>query len=183
MRKVATFVDQLRAIPQPCPADGANLPPTGWIGSPLGHGFCDFLITQSSTLLGPFASERAFWDWRVSLFERFGDAHPPTAARIADIKRFMPCEHPIVFTHGDINRRNILVRVRGEGPDDIEITAVLDWEQAGWRPIYWESLKWAFIDGHTPGWGEFGRVEIGGHYGPDIDLDFVLQSISGYVPF
>ncbi|KAL7285153.1 hypothetical protein ACG7TL_000245 [Trametes sanguinea] len=182
MRKIAAFVDQLRAIPQPRPADGANLPPTGWIGSPLGHSFCDFLITQSTTQLGPFASERAFWDWRTTLYKRFGEIHPPTATLIEDIRRSNPCDHPIVFTHGDINRRNILVRVNGDGPDDIEIIAVLDWEQAGWRPIYWESLKWTFVDGTTPVWGEFGREVIGGHCGPDIELDHRLQSISGYVP-
>ncbi|OSC99530.1 kinase-like protein [Trametes coccinea BRFM310] len=182
MRKIATFVDQLRAIPQPRPADGVNLPPTGWIGSPLGHGFCDFLVTQSDILLGPFPSERAFWDWRVSLYKRFGDIHPPTALQLAELRRSMPCDHPIVFTHGDINRRNILVRVSGDGPNDIEITAVLDWEQAGWRPIHWESVKWEFIDGHTPVWGKFGIAEIGKQYQSDIDLDLKLQSISGYVP-
>ncbi|KAJ3006767.1 hypothetical protein NUW54_g3813 [Trametes sanguinea] len=182
MRKIATFVDELRAIPQPRPIDDANLPPTGWIGSPLGHSFCDFAITQCTTLLGPFPSERAFWDYRLSIYEQFSEGHPPDLARIADLRRSMPCDHPIVFTHGDINRRNVLVRVHGEGPDDIEITAVLDWEQAGWRPIYWESLKWTFEDGHTPGWGDFGRKEIAGQYSSDVELDYALQSITGYIP-
>ncbi|POR32750.1 Putative phosphotransferase enzyme family protein [Tolypocladium paradoxum] len=40
-------------------------------------------------------------------------------------------EYPIVFTHGDIAARNIMVR-------DGRIVALLDWEFAGWYPEYWE---------------------------------------------
>ncbi|CDO76607.1 hypothetical protein BN946_scf184868.g21 [Trametes cinnabarina] len=182
MQKIATYVDQLRAIPQPPPTPGSNLPLSGWIGSPLGHAFRDFAMTQASFSFGPFASQRAFYDWRVSRFREIGNRHQPTAARIAQISQTMPCTHPIVFTHGDINRRNVLVRVHGNGPDDIEVTAILDWEQAGWRPIYWESFKWLFEDGSTPGWAEFGTTQIGAQYEAAVALEFELQSISGYIP-
>jgi len=36
-----------------------------------------------------------------------------------------------VFTHGDLNPFNIFVR--GD-----EVTAIIDWECAGWFPNYWE---------------------------------------------
>jgi len=42
-----------------------------------------------------------------------------------------PADYPIVFTQGDLAARNILVR---EG----RIIALLDWEYAGWYPVYWE---------------------------------------------
>lgn len=38
---------------------------------------------------------------------------------------------PLVFTHGDLSRLNILAR----GDD---IVGIIDWETAGWYPSYWE---------------------------------------------
>ncbi|KAH0370310.1 kinase subdomain-containing protein, partial [Aureobasidium melanogenum] len=38
---------------------------------------------------------------------------------------------PPVFTHGDLNPGNILVR-------DQDVVAIIDWEFAGWYPHYWE---------------------------------------------
>ena len=40
-------------------------------------------------------------------------------------------EFLIIFTHGGIVVRNILVH-------DGSIVAVLDWEYAGWYPAYWD---------------------------------------------
>jgi hypothetical protein len=61
-------------------------------------------------------------------------------------------DYPIVFTHGDLASRNILVR-------DGRIVAVLDWEFAGWYPDYWEyvfalrgldNLDWETLGRHLP---------------------------------
>ncbi|KAI0658436.1 kinase-like domain-containing protein [Cubamyces menziesii] len=182
MRRIAGFVEQLRAIPQPAPPIASKLPRSGWIGGPSGSAFTDFMMTIDPAPFGPFATERDFYDWRVSRFKLFGDVHAPTAARIAEIRRSIRNDHPIVFTHGDINRRNVLVRVHGEGPDDVEITALLDWEQAGWRPIYWESRKWIFEEGNMPMWEAFGLKEIGAGYEEEIELDCELQNFSGHIP-
>ncbi|KAH9832964.1 kinase-like domain-containing protein [Rhodofomes roseus] len=46
-------------------------------------------------------------------------------------------KHPIVFTHGDLSPRNIMV-------DGSRITAILDWECAGWFPAHWEYCKSIF---------------------------------------
>lgn len=61
-------------------------------------------------------------------------------------------KHPIVFTHGDLAARNIMV----EGS---KITAVLDWECAGWFPAHWEycksifaTLSWEKDDPHWIPW-------------------------------
>lgn len=43
----------------------------------------------------------------------------------------------IVFTHGDLHKSNIMVSE--DGP--IKIRAIVDWEQAGWYPSYWEYCK------------------------------------------
>ncbi|CAK7210826.1 hypothetical protein SBRCBS47491_000909 [Sporothrix bragantina] len=42
--------------------------------------------------------------------------------------------HRIVLTHGDLAPRNIMVR-------DGVIVALVDWEDAGWYPEYWEFVK------------------------------------------
>jgi thiamine kinase-like enzyme len=38
---------------------------------------------------------------------------------------------PPVFTHGDLNPFNILVR-------DDRVVGIVDWEFSGWYPDYWE---------------------------------------------
>jgi aminoglycoside phosphotransferase len=42
--------------------------------------------------------------------------------------------HRIVFSHGDLAQHNILVK-------NGRITALLDWEYAGWYPEHWDYLK------------------------------------------
>ncbi|KAJ2925333.1 hypothetical protein H1R20_g11795, partial [Candolleomyces eurysporus] len=44
----------------------------------------------------------------------------------------LPRSNKSVFTHGDIAPRNILVSKSGR------ILALVDWENAGWYPDYWE---------------------------------------------
>lgn len=40
----------------------------------------------------------------------------------------------ILFTHGDLDARNILV-------ENGCVTGIVAWEQAGWYPEYWEYVK------------------------------------------
>ena len=44
---------------------------------------------------------------------------------------------PVVFTHNDLCPPNILIS-RGETP---KVVAIIDWNQSGWLPWYWESCK------------------------------------------
>lgn len=48
--------------------------------------------------------------------------------------------HAITFTHGDLHFSNILVG--GDG----HISGIIDWEFAGWYPVYWEYTS---TFGHT----------------------------------
>ncbi|PGG97946.1 hypothetical protein GX51_07059 [Blastomyces parvus] len=43
--------------------------------------------------------------------------------------------HTIHFAHGDLSPRNIMVNESGH------ITAIIDWEWAGWMPEYWDVLR------------------------------------------
>jgi hypothetical protein len=62
--------------------------------------------------------------------------------------------HPPVFTHGDFQRKNIVVR-KHEFPDarslkDRELV-LIDWEFSGWYPSYWELGKALYSCG---GWDD-----------------------------
>lgn len=56
-----------------------------------------------------------------------------------------------IFTHSDLQRKNILVQeVEGfKGRKDFHVSLV-DWESAGWYPVYWEYfaafLSWKWND-------------------------------------
>ncbi|KAJ5143212.1 uncharacterized protein N7515_001999 [Penicillium bovifimosum] len=56
--------------------------------------------------------------------------------------------HEIVFTHSDFAPRNILV----EGG---RVTAILDWEYAGWYPAYWEYIQALRQLKPMPDWPEY----------------------------
>jgi aminoglycoside phosphotransferase len=47
--------------------------------------------------------------------------------------------HDIVFTHGDLNMRNVLVDEHGR------LSGIVDWENAGWFPEYWDYTKAYFV--------------------------------------
>lgn len=55
-------------------------------------------------------------------------------------------KHRICFTHNDLTGRNVLVK-------DGRVSAILDWEGAGWFPEHWDYLisVWRHID---EGWNE-----------------------------
>lgn len=55
-------------------------------------------------------------------------------------------KHDIVFTHADLNLRNILVDEMGR------ISGIVDWECAGWYPEYWEHSKMHFAVRRTSRW-------------------------------
>jgi hypothetical protein len=58
----------------------------------------------------------------------------------------------ICFTHGDINRTNIIVSPPSDGP--VRICAIIDWHQSGWYPANWEYCKarWQTLDSDLCGW-------------------------------
>ncbi|TRM64569.1 kinase-like domain-containing protein [Schizophyllum amplum] len=182
MRTLACYVDAMRGVPQP-PAPA--LAPSGWIGSATGGAFTDLKVTWSMVALGPFHSQAAFNDWHFSLFAGLGQRHRDIVDRLKQMRRATRDDHPVVFTHGDINMKNVLVRVHGEGPIDVEIVALLDWEQAGWRPLYWEAMKWIWLSRRgelMAAWKEFAWKELCVGYDEDVLREFQLMEMSGTPP-
>ncbi|KAL1587945.1 hypothetical protein WHR41_03368 [Cladosporium halotolerans] len=126
----------------------AECPWPNFIGSLDGSGVHHYLFYDqkgSGSHLGPFTSEAAFAEGLVSNFRalieenhrpdykaRFYEKHLPEMLR----------GHRSTLTHGDVQRRNILVTESDSGADDqgnrsFDI-ALVDWEMAGWLPDWWE---------------------------------------------
>lgn len=113
------YVSQLRKIP-------ASANPDMSICNTLGEACRDTRI-RGAEPVGPFLDEafsRVLW---------FPD-HPGRRG------------HTVVFTHADLNPRNILVD-RASRPDGTVgwcVTGIVDWENSGYYPEYWDFTKAMF---------------------------------------
>ncbi|KAJ5281664.1 hypothetical protein N7478_007036 [Penicillium angulare] len=79
---------------------------------------------------GPFDSEQEF---NKSILEDLPPGLPVIYQHLAE--NALTDGHEIVFTHSDFATRNILV------DENCQVTAILDWEWAGWYPEYWQYYK------------------------------------------
>ena len=80
--------------------------------------------------------------------------------------------HEIVFTHGDLNMRSILMK-------NGRISGIVDWENAGWFPGYWEYTKSHFtVKRHWRWLRLMGRVHEGCGYEEDLKIEKRLWDIS-----
>ncbi|PPQ98234.1 hypothetical protein CVT26_003405 [Gymnopilus dilepis] len=92
----------------------------------------------------PFLDADAFYEsfTRIPVSER-EQAH-------ADGRPRLPYDSPLVFTHNDLNPSNILIAPRGS-KGSRHVVSIIDWEQSGWMPSFWESCKlkfWLMLGGH-----------------------------------
>ncbi|PYH95642.1 kinase-like protein [Aspergillus ellipticus CBS 707.79] len=111
------YVAELRQIP-PSPTEYQ-------ICNSQGDGVLDWRIPDSSREQLRFKTEA---DFNKYLTDPFWADIRTRAAKSHGIP------HDIVFTHGDLNPRNILA-------ENGRITGIVDWENAGWFPEYWEYTK------------------------------------------
>lgn len=140
-RKIRGEVEKLRVLEQP--------EPKGWICNVGGKPLVDHQADPRRIPIGPFVNEAAFHDWRARHYqgEYYGPAtHKENWDKIQ--KYLWDCrmeefrdDHEIFFTHGDLNKGNILLQIDGPGPDDVRISGIVDWAEAGWRPAHWERVK------------------------------------------
>ncbi|KAF5024779.1 hypothetical protein F66182_3157 [Fusarium sp. NRRL 66182] len=103
-------------------------PPPNFIGA------CDGTEIRDTRLYftyhsPPCLDEKAFNEFLLStLYE-----HTPPLVRAAFSRR-LRTNHRVVLSHCDLTPRNILVQ-------DGEIKGLVDWEDSGWYPEYWEYVK------------------------------------------
>lgn len=123
--QVRRIIDSLRQLPHPGYFGGVG-------NSKLPDGM--FWTEESSpSINGPFATEDELIEGIVSKYiQECGDRmmHKAEYYRRVLPKTLRGNEKP-VFTHNDLQRKNILVLSDGT-------IALIDWAEAGWYPSYWE---------------------------------------------
>ncbi|KAK3897162.1 kinase-like protein [Staphylotrichum tortipilum] len=151
------ITDQLHAIF----ADVRAIPSPGIFASVAGgklrHKYF-WSVKPEPDINGPFQNERDFSMAMALRSERVRKSgYPPdkNAWLSQFLKRHFPTAlagHGSVLTHGDVQRKNILVEKvlkdsskAGEGGEgsknesvEWRVSAVVDWTEAGWYPSYWE---------------------------------------------
>lgn len=147
----ASLLDQLRVILDEL---RALRPPTDFaVGNCIGGSLQDFRQSRAPppVRFGPFRTIQDFHSWLRDGLKQ-GQAENLEKADLDDMNEMIARQEgqcpPPVFTHGDLNPSNILVR-------DDKIVGIIDWEMSGWYPHYWEytSLKIA-SDQVNPVWDE-----------------------------
>ncbi|KAK3304178.1 uncharacterized protein B0T15DRAFT_232028 [Chaetomium strumarium] len=117
----------------------------GFVGS-VDNGPLGDLIFQRCTAAGapppgPFPTVAAFHDYFVTMAvsisqDKYGGAGGSGQIRYTPHHLF-PDDVPVLFTHGALHPRNIIVSA-GQSP---RLVSIIGWEQAGWYPAYWELCK------------------------------------------
>lgn len=96
---------------------------------------------------GPFDSER---DLNEAMMRKYiYNGGPPYRAEY--LRKCLPSifrDHEATFTHGDLQRKNIIIREKSHQSKEGTRIVILDWEKSGWYPAYWEyclavcALRW-----------------------------------------
>ncbi|RHZ56797.1 hypothetical protein CDV55_103555 [Aspergillus turcosus] len=109
---------------------------------------------------GPFPSIKDFNDW-FALLHQLRFPH-----RYDDPNRcLLPDTGAIKFTHADLNRRNMIVSSANPGR-----VFLVDWQQSGWYPDYWEYCKACYTVWYEDEWR---RDYIDKFLQPWTDVTFV----------
>ncbi|KAF4445642.1 phosphotransferase enzyme family protein [Fusarium austroafricanum] len=96
--------------------------------------------------VGPFATVRNFHDWFTFLHRK--PMPDPYSVPVEPFRHDLPDDCAIKFTHGDFHRSNIIVTPS----PPYHTLAIVDWEQSGWLPEYWESRKAQYTAWRTEEW-------------------------------
>lgn len=119
-------------------------PPPDCVGCCDGTGIRD--TRARFTYRGPICKDEAEFnaDLDSTLFRQI-----PSRLRAAFHSQ-LRVDHRIVFTHGDLTPRNILIQ-------DGKISGIVDWEETGWYPEYWGLAK--FFERPAEGdWKEYADI-------------------------
>lgn len=140
--KLSQSMKEIRALPSP-----------GYFGSIGKRPVLDNLFwtgsgTNSLCLDGPFDTEQDLNNALVAICLSHEYPPPKKAEFYRTVFNTVLKDHPPVFTHGDLQRKNIKVRnqSRDKGqPDAMDWEVIIiDWESAGWFPSYWEYARTVF---------------------------------------
>ena len=135
--KLRTVLDRMRSLPSPLPLVYGNID-----GGPLPY-FLFWTPTSQKEITGPFSSEAELYIGLVEKLRWIRNDDNQYPSRITWLRKHLPVSltaHPPTFTHGDIQKKNIIVKsTTSEISSDEDFDLVLlDWENAGWYPNYFE---------------------------------------------
>ncbi|KAI2689662.1 hypothetical protein DTO013E5_1233 [Penicillium roqueforti] len=149
------YVAQLRAIP--------NEVSKFQICNSQGGGILDWRIPDSQSEELRFQTETDFHDYLTRIMTEDTRRHAAKSHATP---------HAIVFTHGDLNPRNILA-------ENGKITGIVDWENAGFFPEYWEYTKMHYTVRSLTRWlvDVVDRVFEG--YRDELHVENMLSDLSG----
>ncbi|KAM3422418.1 hypothetical protein BST61_g2769 [Cercospora zeina] len=122
---------------------------------------------------GPFYDIKSFNDWLLAAATRQTPG-PNGEINTNEVYRpFIPDSGKVFFTHGDISLGNVMISFMSGA---WTIAGLIDWEQAGWYPEYWEYYKMcAGVEYHHE-WREAGWADM---VLPPINDD-TMDAISAY---
>lgn len=75
----------------------------------------------------------------------------------------LPDDAQVVFTHADLHPNNIMVDPSSRGT----VVGLIDWEQSGWYPDYWEFCKAEFTAEFGSEWHKYMAECLGEPKGVD----------------
>ena len=123
--------------------------------------------------MGPFENEQEFSDFLIGATSNEGSMSASKFEEtIARVKEAHAIPHKIVFTHGDLMHHNILVH-------NGHLSAILDWEAAGWLPDYWEFTTAARLMRPGLWWYDCVKDSLNlGNYPKEFECEKALVSLT-----
>jgi hypothetical protein len=168
LQELKMYLRTIRRWQQPGPGDGKAASICSIAGTSIrsvrvpAHsiGPCRDEAEFNFLLLAPARSDWARTSW------------PDYENQLAKAERLHAGRHEVVFTHGDISPHNILVL------DDGSVSALLDWEAAGWYPEYWEfTTAWRWEEAGS--WGyEIVKELADGNYVEELEGDLAVRMLT-----
>ena len=137
----ARLLGQLKAYVQ----EMRRLPPPGEAIANVDGGPLHDVRIDDGDPFGPFGDTQEFHRFLRNGFERAPGEQEEIATMIEMQRR--DWGKP-VFTHGDLSSLNVFIR----GDD---VVAILDWENAGWLPSYWEYTAACQVAPANAFWAEY----------------------------
>lgn len=135
--KLRNGIEEMRSLPSPIPG--------GYCSVGLGPIPDNFFWKPNNQkqISGPFQTEE---EWLRGMGEVLSYVETLKPSRSAFLSRSMTSVlkgHPPVFTHGDLQRKNIMITKQANDNTAIQNSfeyqvSLVDWEFAGWYPSYWE---------------------------------------------
>ena len=114
------------------------------------------------THFGPICkNEREFNKYLVSTI-----SEAPATIRRDYARKLNQRKHRIVFCHGDLAPDNIIL------DEHMRVIGLLDWEDAGYYPEYWENIKFYSRPPMVRSWHEYGKYILPNMYEEEVN-DFL----------